>query len=117
MKKEFKIGDWVRSKGSEINSQNAELLVKQLKSQIQIDKFIIPYIDEWELWQPKEGEWCWFWDDGYRPMLCKSNGKVIKYFNGTILYMSDEYIYSGTFGTRYCEPFIGELPSFIKEIF
>jgi hypothetical protein len=26
---------------------------------------ILPSYDLQELWEPQEGEWCWFWDDSY----------------------------------------------------
>ncbi len=60
-----------------------------------------------EHWQPKEGEWCWFWD---KKDNTPSIGKIEKYHNG--------YYYSSAFNgsiCEYCEPFIGELPSFLKD--
>ena len=63
--------------------------------------------------QPKEGEWCWFWDEGdYAPRL------------GTYMYTKDnskglnpkQYVsYSLWESFHHCEPFIGNLPSFLKD--
>lgn len=51
--------------------------------------------EECELWKPQPEEWCWYRNEaGYM---------LIKY--------ADEF--NGMPGT--CEPFIGELPSFLKE--
>ena len=45
-------------------------------------------------WQPKEGEWCWISDESSkRPYLQKWRNQIVEH----------------------CEPFIGELPSFLYE--
>jgi len=102
----FKVGDWVVSK------HTGEVC---LCEKIDGDDF---YSNEnkWHIttsyssWQPKEGEWCWFYDSEYplSYILCKfetfDNGfwcrpnfsDTMERFNG-------------------CEPFIDELPSFLKE--
>ena len=58
-----------------------------------------------ELWQPKVGEWCWFWDENYTTsILAKfeniSNGLFVEN-HGNIF--------------EYCEPFIGQLPTHLKD--
>ncbi len=58
-----------------------------------------------ELWQPKVGEWCWFWDENYTTaILAKfeniSNGLFVEH-HGNIF--------------EYCEPFIGQLPTHLKD--
>lgn len=60
-----------------------------------------------ELWQPKEGEWCWMWNDGFDKPYLEKLMKIDK--NGKF--------YAKSVGDRFkhCEPFIGELPSFIKD--
>lgn len=58
-------------------------------------------------WQPNEGEWCWFWSDNYtKPVLTKfiRLQKNVKY-----CYQTNERYF------EHCEPFIGELPSTIKD--
>lgn len=59
----------------------------------------------YELWQPKVGEWCWFWDENYTTaILAKfeniSNGLFVEH-HGNIF--------------EYCEPFIGQLPTHLKD--
>ncbi len=58
-----------------------------------------------ELWHPKVGEWCWFWDENYTTaILAKfeniSNGLFVEH-HGNIF--------------EYCEPFIGQLPTHLKD--
>ena len=110
----FKVGDWVRSKSFE-NDGNEELLIKKLKVQQQVD-FVHKYQEEWELWQPKQGEWCWFWYLNCSAVLAQCSGydgedyEAIEYsnsINGKRIERVSLY--------SYCEPFIGNLPSFIKE--
>ena len=90
----FKIGDWVKSPSAGIF---------QCKSQASLDSCKGKYGD-WELWKQEVGEWCWCskWDNivclDY--FLCK--------FVMDMNELEDGYTY------KY-EPFIGELPSFLKE--
>ncbi len=118
----FKLGDWVRSKSFE-NDGNEELLIKKLKVQQQVD-FVHKYQEEWELWQPKKGEWCWFFTDKMK----LDNVYILRKFTqmesdiedndmfGCEPTVSDkEEFESIKVFYKYCEPFIGNLPSFIKE--
>ncbi len=59
-----------------------------------------------ELWQPKLGEWCWFYSKhtNIAPVLRK-----FEYKHNNSFYTNDEMIFTG------CEPFIGNLPNFIKD--
>ena len=63
--------------------------------------------DDFTLWMPKEGEWCWMWNDGFDKPYLEKLMKIDK--NGKF--------YAKSVGDRFkhCEPFIGELPSFIKD--
>jgi hypothetical protein len=58
-------------------------------------------------WQPKEGEWCWFWD------YDNKNACSLRQFQKKI----GEY-YLTKLGSRwsFCAPFIGELPEHLKEV-
>jgi hypothetical protein len=58
-------------------------------------------------WQPKEGEWCWFWDEDDVSVF------IIQQFSRMV-----GEGYCGTTGTRWdnCAPFIGELPEHLKEV-
>jgi hypothetical protein len=58
-------------------------------------------------WQPKPGEWCWFWDENDVGVF------IIQQFSRIV-----GEGYCGTTGTRWdnCAPFIGELPEHLKEV-
>ena len=106
----FKVGDWV------VNKASKQRIVKKVAS--------IPYgdsvtvgdtevginvmlINDLELWQPKAGDWCWFFDsDNFPPKL--------RQFKRLIL--SNKYKYESCQGLVYfyCEPFLGQLPTTLK---
>jgi hypothetical protein len=56
-------------------------------------------------WQPKEGEWCLFWDGGESCLL----GKFLK-IDGQLFISKN----GGCFEN--CAPFVGELPEHLKKI-
>lgn len=76
-----------------------------------------PQSDNWwniaqcKFWRPKEGEWCWFWNEYSKYTL--TLGKLARYSEEEKLYFS----YNGVvyMSYKHCEPFIGELPSFLKD--
>lgn len=57
-------------------------------------------------WQPKPGEWCWFWDD----IKAESVLRKFSIMNGNR--------FECNLGWRWlnCAPFIGELPPHLKEV-
>ena len=70
-----------------------------------------------ELWQPKPNEWCWFWNKSFpkRQLL-----PFRSYFKGS--FYSTEYgvtIFNEVLCKcnyfDYCEPFIGQLPTNLKD--
>ena len=113
----FKVGDWVRDGKT-------------------IYQFIEPSstysyklsLDRCELWQPQLGEWCWFYTSRSYDTPCLR--KFITIINDTYIALnsqnskhitptevpsfkkgiSDSYV---TY--KNCEPFIGQLPSYLKE--
>ena len=105
----FKFGDWIKSTRypnlrpiqiTSIYESNTRPGILGLKS-----KGTVLYSDEVELWQPIVGEWCWFWDENYTTaILAKfeniSNGLFVEH-HGNIF--------------EYCEPFIGQLPTHLKD--
>jgi hypothetical protein len=143
---EFKVGDWVRiysgyleDKYIEPKEDNQIKVVKLLSMEIvgteekifytNKDKsdWISVYSDgslrNFELWQPKEGEWCWFYDKLLNGRIV---GPILRQYNQKQLNMIQERILLDNKFTdiddQYCfyeleniEPFTGELPSFIKE--
>jgi hypothetical protein len=57
-------------------------------------------------WQPKPGEWCWFWDGEF-------DGAFLAKFEK----MQDDVFFDreGNFWEN-CAPFVGELPEHLKEV-
>ena len=93
----FKVGDWVYNTVSKVYSRVEE-------DSILLDNYNPNNI--FELWQPKEGEWCWFYSNFWMDKL-----PILEQFS---------HIEDNKFKTKRgvltmeCEPFIGELPSFLK---
>lgn len=102
----FKVGDWVEIFSSihqiEIIDYEDENCVLSTYPNRYRTK-----LNDLRLWQPKEGEWCWMWNDGFDKPYLEKLMKIDK--NGKF--------YAKSVGDRFkhCEPFIGELPSFIKD--
>lgn len=114
----FKTGDWVIVN----NSGTYDRYIYQIKEFIPESencfakyrlKGFSKFLRETELlpWQPKKDEWCWFYDKEFKTAIlakyismCKT--EVYTYFR------SSYHIDNGLF--LCCEPFIGELPSWIK---
>lgn len=117
--KKFKVGDWVVDtqdgalyKIKEIKEFPEEPMYKRFTLSNTEETWIDIYNDEidtdgWELWQPTIGEWCWFWNNGYEkePTLAQ-----LKYKGAKLMSTLDGMGYF-----EYCEPFIGQLPSFLKD--
>ena len=116
-------GSWKdRSKSSIFSSPSSDYRIKPKESKFKVgmfyydmfgkvykivDNFDLEYCKQHncELWDPKQGEWCWFWDDNYTyPVLRQYEG--LDSDTGKSMYRSNlGYYYD------YCEPFIGTLPT------
>lgn len=96
----FKIGDWVRDypdrKPFQLKSEYFKGVTKRN------DKWFSSLIP----WQPKEGEWCWFWN---KPLV-----QELRLGQFSNMHNDMYYTYTGHDFDN-CKPFIGELPSFLKE--
>jgi hypothetical protein len=106
---EFRVGDWVRH-GDNIYQ------FKEPSSEWSYQHSL----KECTIWKPKVGEYCWFgFTNQWHPNNDYILGKLINIIddNGCITY-NCEPIHSEIDGNDfdYCEPFVGELPSFIKEL-
>jgi hypothetical protein len=56
-------------------------------------------------WQPESGQWCWFWDSkDFAPWLGQFEQMNARKYRDTESRNWD-----------FCEPFIGELPSYLKQ--
>lgn len=107
----FKLDDWVIStkypKASPIKIQHQHAIDTGIFGTYTNTKgqANLLYSEECMPWQPKVGEWCWFWDENYTTaILAKfeniSNGLFVEH-HGNIF--------------EYCEPFIGQLPTHLKD--
>ena len=109
MLEKFKVGDWYRNKHLnklyQVNGYEGDFHVVIGQWVQHTDEVL----NNFELWVPKEGEWCWFWNNKNKlPTLTKFDFKTGRYWTsgGT----QGEF-----FGFEHCEPFIGQLPTHLKE--
>lgn len=98
MMQQFKIGDWV----VEIHSKEIHQIIELFPDTCRVKKPLsgITYSTEYtdlKLWQPKEGEWCWFYSSNIEKWY------LTKWEN------SESQIAS--LWHKNCKPFIGELPN------
>ena len=111
----FKPGNWVRHiafkskhKCISINDGEFDDKVSVTNSPSFDNEFMIDY----ELWQPKVGEWCWFWNRD------KPNKPKLKQLY-SINYEHDVHWTYKTIDCKtyqHCEPFIGQLPTNLKDL-
>lgn len=104
----FKTGDWIRQGDYviKVHRMDSDYYYDKVKGCIAIDKA--------EKWEPKRGELCWFWTPAEK--LIPKLGKFLQ--------MERHNQYYASFGNGnytcsshlFCEPFIGELPEYIKEL-
>ena len=129
----FKLGDWIKSTRypnlrpiqiTSIYESNTRPGILGLKS-----KGTVLYSDEVELWQPKVGEWCWFINTNCAPLLAQfvkmqnQSFWINNKYKSVLGYKANKFgHYSGNIGPKdedyvfvYCEPFIGQLPTHIKD--
>ena len=108
----FKVGDWVTCETGGTNPYKI------------INENILKYCTNGsrknvKLWQPEEGEWCWFYfSESVSDHNCLTLGKFIGFRNkeSNALFLEYYDTDNNIFASDMCEPFIGNLPSFIKEI-
>ena len=117
----FKVGDWVE------NSKSSLRIIKQVTAVAEGcdtvtvgDKKVginVMLITDLKLWKPKPGEWCWFWSKSFpKPQLLPFRSYFRNSFYSTECGVT---IFNGVLCEcnyfDYCEPFIGQLPTFIKD--
>jgi len=107
----LKIGDFVRHRGDE--GVFEILSIADLGDTIFYSDGNRSHREEkLKLWQPKEGEWCWF---------CSVNGNselgqfIEEFFEGRYRYKRNGTNSIFNCDAVRCEPFIGKLPTFLKE--
>ena len=112
--KEFKVGDWVTINWHqekepyqiidiwEGDSTDSVKSSSNPSSTVFFDTYADRLLKDCTQWKPKENEWCWFWDkEGVITIQQASS------VNNTPKGCVRPY--------KYCEPFIGELPSWIED--
>lgn len=100
--KKFKLGDYVR----DISPENSGIFQITNEAQLEQANLDSAYI----AWEPRKGEWCW-----YKHMLIKVIS-INKRDDGIIRYVVSAPMYAEQYlGALSLEPFIGTLPSFIKD--
>ena len=109
---QFKVGDWVKTKAGFI--KQISCLTGDKCDTLSIGNtsvgINVVFKNEIELWQPKEGEWCWFWNSALGIWFI-STLKDFGECNNSIQYRCNSVYYM----CEKCEPFFGELPSSLKD--
>jgi len=102
----FKVGDWITIEGT-LHNDKFQLTENEVKyKEILLGDFSFAE-EKWKHWKPQEGEWCWY---GYELV------QVIDAYNlGNIKICRQNSSSYEEVKNIQLEPFIGELPSFIKD--
>ena len=115
---QFKIGDWVL----EIHSEEIHQIIELFPDVCRIRKPIseITYSTEYTdliPWQPQKGEWCWFYDNTSSavPILAQFDYMSEHTYVTTEIEIPLREEERSAYGFNSCIPFIGKLPSFLKE--
>ena len=132
----FKPGDWVilsSSSDSRSLAQVQETYSDSNKAKLywpsENSAAVCPEMQYYELWHPKVGEWCWFINPNCAPLLAQfvkmqdQSFWINNEYESVLGYKANKFgHYSGNIGPKdedyvfvYCEPFIGQLPTFIKD--
>jgi len=99
----FKVGDWA------IHSLSMTIICITELNLLHGTEHLIP-------WQPQPGDWCWFWCSEYDKPI-KQLAKFIRKDYSESQWTLEVMLQDGDYAKfSYCEPFIGELPTNIKDI-
>ena len=104
----FKVGDWVVTVHG--LSQVEEVVTDRVDGIVMYNTTNGCYQEDFKLWSPTEGEWCWFYG------AIDMNYNVPAWFFGRYNY-DNFFIMDGIdeqIEFTDCEPFVGNLPNFIK---
>lgn len=111
----FKVGDWVVEIHSTTKAQVLELFGNQIRVKFCYpDAIITTDSSDFIPWVPKKGECCWFWNKGTTITILELLETVEdgnrKYFAAM---PNIPHSLGGYY--QYCEPFLGKLPTKLKE--
>lgn len=122
----FKVGDWVS------NRQITSIIKQIIRTSNNSDSLTVGNEQcginvmlktDVELWQPKAGEWCWFYNSLTATPTLSKLISIESIYERPEIYLAEtpscvsktSYGYSSSMGFKYCEPFIGQLPTSLKE--
>ena len=111
--KQFKEGDWVRIKDKNFNAIFQIDLIDEFGNLFDENQNYKGEQKYWELWQPKENEYCCFHNGTEQFTVAKFQNhtdNTATRFKLVSCYGKWTEIF------KYCAPFIGELPSFLKVV-
>lgn len=118
---EFKVGEWITF--IDIYDKNPKQIIK-IENGIAYTKTNKCLIEQAIKWIPKNGEWCWFYTN--KLVTGRIVSPVLKqYKKGDERMIMERLIRNGKFAIddkhafhklELIEPFIGELPSVLKEL-
>ena len=116
----FKPGDWVKYKDQQDTTIYKVINILS-NGLIDIEDTIVDKYDI-ELWQPKVGEWCWFWnkdmDTNQSPRLAQFHlmtEELQKPMDFPAFYQTKYKATKLGYLYDFCEPFIGQLPTSLKD--
>ena len=109
----FEVGDWIKindSKDGIVYGQFARYADDKRYSFYLKGSERKRFVKDSKLWEPKVGQWCWSYDFGFVQYLGKDDDD--QYHNIRLHWSS---IVSILHNLSNLEPFIGTLPTFIKD--
>ena len=112
----FKVGDWV------VNKTSKQRIIKKVTSVYSDTVTVgdstvginVMLIKDCELWQPKPGEWCWFYQNK-REIPTLGNLKYFSDKDSFCAYSTPKASMSVKY-FKHCEPFLGQLPTNLQDI-
>ena len=104
----FKVGDWVIHNGV---IKQVTKVVDGLIDSLDYHVAVIMKEESLERWKPKEEEYFWFMNDLVKFHDTQTNAGILLHSARGCSYYPNEKSFEGL-----CEPFIGELPSNLKQV-
>ena len=102
----FKVGDWVVHNGV---IKRVTMTVNGLINSLDKQLAVIKKEESLELWKPKNNEYFWYKNDLVKFDKTETNaGVLLQSIRGCSYYPSEDF-------KDFCEPFIGQLPTILKE--
>ena len=102
----FKVGDWVVHNGV---IKRVTMTVNGLINGLDKQLVVIKKEESLELWKPKSNEYFWYKNDLVKFDKTETNaGVLLQSIRGCSYYPSEDF-------KDFCEPFIGQLPTILKE--